>query len=214
MPTMPGRAAAGGTDRVAEWRRVWRGWCVELNTKQKAACAVLALAGVALCVDKFVLGGEATGPASSEAAEAPAPKAPRGAKAGPAKQTIAARLRAAAPADAEGASADAFAAPAAWFPRVESSPTAPASEPAPAAPAFRLTGVMKDVAVINGRVYRVGAAFAEEWEGRRREVILESVDPDARVAVLRMGDRRIEVSVRDENAGKAENMPRGEPGSP
>jgi len=182
---------------------------VGLNTKQKAACAVLGLAAVALCVDKFALGSGALQPASAEAAPAAPPaKVKGGARhVAAAGRSLTARLAALNPPLPAPAFGDAFQASPAWFaaPAVAGPVAVQAASPLPV---FKLTGVMKDVAVINGKVFKVGTSFDESTPGGAASISLLAVDTVARTATLIIGDRVVEIRVDDDKLGKAENNPR------
>ena len=162
---------------------------VELTRQQKVGLAVAAVAIAALVVDRMTGGGSPLGPASAQAASAPAasdaaaPAKTEATSAQSAPGSVRARLDAARSKD-HGEITDGFAPPKAWVTRPQAelpSGHEPSMEEKAAAlaAAHRLTGVSmgaRQVAVIDGTAYTLGAS--------RNGLTLVSIAQDGRSVVV------------------------------
>lgn len=154
---------------------------------------VVALAGAAWCVDRFVLGG-ATDPASAAAAENPSPAA-RPASADATMRTVSVAERLEGVAGEAGEVADAFQTPAWLAPRVQPAAAASGQAPRAGTPQIALSSVIMGrtpVAVINGRNMTVGQA-ASAGDGTEAAFTVDVIEPHS--VVISLNGRQVRVFV-------------------
>jgi hypothetical protein len=192
---------------------------VGLSNRQAAVGSALALAVVALVVDRFVLSSD-PGPASAAAAVSgessvvptstpPAPKTRSD------ETSLARRLRDVAR-ELEGApaannAADIFATPAMWRKPAQASVATgvPAEKPEVDLPALKLSSVMGAThAVINGRAMAVGESMDVQATGKQVvRVELVRVDGMTRQAVVRVLGREIVLNLTTPGKNELGRMP-------
>jgi hypothetical protein len=186
---------------------------VKWNTQRKAVVAVLALAGAAFCVDRFVLGYSPQAAAAVETtadiiASAPAKTGVTPAARGIARTaSLSARLAALAeraPGPELASAGDAFCIPAAWGALIREAEVAQIATTSAAAPTgeaarFLVSSVFlgsnpsNGAARINGRLIRVGQSIGGHQlvrieNGRPAVVVLSGADGEVRVPLDIGGD--------------------------
>ena len=212
---------------------------VKWNNQRKAVVAVLALAGAAFCVDRFVLG---YGPRSASAAtpieaavdiltSAPSKEAGAATPAVAARTvSLAERVASLIPADEQGAETpNAFALPAAWANLLRTSeptPSSPAAGPPPtttSGESFTLSSVFaapsgsKSAARINGRLILVGQKInghellrLDHEHGKNFVAVLRGTEPGSEIRVpLAIGGDNAPPPGPDAPAPDAQGSPAG-----